>query len=270
MQKRLAIFMLTLVLLITGFVTGSYIQKGDAQPIKKMSRLDLIVDQGVIRVGTTGDYKPFTYLNPQTKEYEGYDIDAAKMLAKDLGVKVKFVKTTWPTLMSDLKANKFDIAMGGITRTLEREKTAHLTLPYIKDGKSPLIRKADQDRFKSLADIDQQGVKIGVNPGGTNEKFVRENLKKAEIVLVQNNLEIPNMVAEGKVDVMITDSTEARYYAKQNDKLLAILTENPFNLHQKGYLINRSDVDYQNWINLWMEEMQLHGQFKALEKKWIN
>lgn len=145
-----------------------------------------------------------------------------------------------------------------------------MTLPYINDGKSPLIHKADQNKFKSLVDINQKGVKIGVNPGGTKEKFVRENIKNAEIVVIQNNLEIPNMVAEGKVDVMITDSTEARYYGKQNEKLLAIMTENPFNLHQKGYLIRQGDLNYQNWINLWMEEMKLHGKFKELENKWIN
>lgn len=122
MRKRLALFAVTFVLLFAGFLTGLFIQKGDAEPTKKLSRLDLNLKRGEIRVGTTGDNKPFTYLIPKTKQYEGYDIDVAKMLAKDLGVKVKFVKTTWPNLMSDLQANKFDIAMGGITRTLEREK----------------------------------------------------------------------------------------------------------------------------------------------------
>jgi cyclohexadienyl dehydratase len=247
-------------------------QEGNAGSYKnpEKSRLDLIVKQGKIRVGTTGDYKPFTYWNPETKQYEGYDIDAAKQLAKDLGVEVEFVKTTWPTLMADLESNKFDIAMGGITRTLVRQKTAHLSAPYIKDGKSPLIRKADKDRFKSLADIDQTGVKIGVNPGGTNEKFVRANIKKAEIILIQNNLEIPKKVASGEVDVMITDSTEARYYAAQDGRLLSIMTENPFDLHEKGYLLNRGDLDFQNWIDFWMEDMKLHGKFQELEKKWIS
>lgn len=86
------------------------------------SRLDRILKKGVIRVGTTGDYKPFTYFNPKTKEYEGYDIEAAKLMAADLGVKITFVKTTWPTLMEDLHKNKFDIAVGGISRNTDRQK----------------------------------------------------------------------------------------------------------------------------------------------------
>lgn len=233
------------------------------------SRLDTILKRGYILVGTTGDYKPFTYFNPQTNEFEGYDIDAAKKLAKDLGVEVRFVKTTWKTLMDDLLANKFDIAVGGITRTLEREKKAHFSHPYLDFGKSPLIRAADKDKYKSLQDIDQPGVKIGVNPGGTNEQFVKANIKQAEIVMIENNLEIPGMVAEGKVDVMITDSVEAIRYSKDDPRLYAALTDQTFTKSQKGYLMHRGDVIFSDWIDLWMEEMILIGEFEQLEKKWM-
>ena len=70
----------------------------------------------------TGDYKPFTYLNPATKEYEGYDVDAMEELGKDLGVEVRYVNTTWSNMMKDLQADKFDIAVGGVTRNTARQK----------------------------------------------------------------------------------------------------------------------------------------------------
>ncbi|MBO8163612.1 MAG: transporter substrate-binding domain-containing protein [Brevibacillus sp.] len=237
--------------------------------VKIQSRLDAILERGYIRVGTTGDYKPFTYLNPETNEFEGYDIDAAKLLGQQLGVEVRFVQTSWPTLMDDLLADKFDIAVGGITRNVERQKKAHLSQGYIRFGKSPLIRLEDKDRFKSLADIDQPDVKIGVNPGGTNEKFVRANIKNAQVIVVENNLEIPKMVAEGKVDVMITDNIEAMLYAKEDNRLYAALTDQPFTIDEKGYLMHRGDLIFQNWIELWMDEMKLKGQFDNLHKKWI-
>ncbi|UFJ41423.1 transporter substrate-binding domain-containing protein [Brevibacillus humidisoli] len=233
------------------------------------SRLDKIIEQGYIRIGTTGDYKPFTYLNPETNEFEGYDIDAAKLLAKNLGVEARFVQTSWPTLMEDLLADKFDIAVGGITRNVERQKKAHLSQAYISFGKSPLIRLADKDRFKSLADIDQPDVKIGLNPGGTNEKFVRANIKNAEIIMVENNLEIPHMVAAGEVDVMITDNIEAMLYAKEDERLYAALTDQTFTVDEKGYLMHRGDLVFENWIELWMDEMKLKGEFDKLYKKWI-
>src|SRR5258708_5154484 len=88
------------------------------------SRLDLVIAQKALRIGTTGDYKPFSFLNPETKAFEGIDIDMARALAASLGAEPRFVQTAWPTLMADAAADKFDIAMGGISVTLERQKTA--------------------------------------------------------------------------------------------------------------------------------------------------
>ncbi|GEL77000.1 transporter substrate-binding domain-containing protein [Tenuibacillus multivorans] len=233
------------------------------------SRLDQILERGYIRVGTTGDYKPFTFFNEESKQYEGYDIDAALLLAEELGVEVKFVRTSWPTLMEDLLADKFDIAMGGITRKMSRQIDAQFSTGYIPFGKSPLIREEDKERFTSLESIDQEDVKIGVNPGGTNESFVNENIKNAEVVVVENNLDIPGMVASGEVDVMITDSIEAIYYANDDEQLYAALADNPWNPSQFGYMMHHGDPKFTNTVNFWMEEMELKGKFEELREKWI-
>ncbi len=248
---------------------SGYKKQGKSNKFYMQSRLDYIQKKGVIRVGTTGDYKPFTYYNEETKQYEGYDIEAAKLMARDLGVDIKFVRTSWPTLMTDLLDNKFDLAVGGISRNTERQKEAHFTQPYLNDGKAPLIRKEDQERFKSLKDIDHPDVTIGVNPGGTNQKFVDANIKQAKVVVVNNNLDIPPMVARGEVDVMITDSVEAIYYAGQDSRLYAALTDNTFTKSQKGYLMHQNDDVFQNWVNLWMDEMELQGEFDLLKSEWI-
>ncbi len=233
------------------------------------SRLDIILERGYILVGTTGDYKPFSYLNPKTGKYEGHDIDAAKRLAKDLGVEVRFVKTTWKTLINGILENKYDIAMCGITRTLSRAKKVGFTDPYIKVGKCPLIRKADKDKFKTLADIDQPGVKIGVNPGGTNEKFVRSHIKKAEIIIIPKNLSIPEKLAKGEIDVMITDNIEAIIVSKNMPELYAVSPDDPLTKDDFGYMIPRDDFAYQNWLNLWMHQMKEKGVLKQLREKWI-
>lgn len=268
-------FVLSFILLVGLLVSGTAAMSAEPKKGPEVygqveSRLDAIMKNGYIRVGTTGDYKPFSYLNPTTGEYEGHDIDLAKKLADDLGVKVVFVKTTWPTLMDDLLADKYDIAMGGITRTLERAKKAQLSHPYINFGKSPMIRMADKDKYKSLADIDQPNVKIGVNPGGTNEKFVRANLKNAQIIVFEKNLEIPGKVASGEVDVMITDSIEAKSYAKEDQRLYSPLTDQTFTKSQMGFLMPRGDFVFGNWVNVWMEEMTLKGDLEKITNKWMD
>ncbi|MDC0761409.1 transporter substrate-binding domain-containing protein [Brevibacillus sp. AG] len=239
------------------------------QTKKFESRLDEIIARGYILVGTPGDYKPFTYLNPKTNEFEGYDIDAMKEFAKSLGVEARFVQTSWPTLMNDLLANKFDIAVGGVTRNTDRQKKAHMSDPYIMFGKAPLIRAVDKDKYKSVADINKPEVRIGVNPGGTNEKFVREHLTKATVTVEQNNLDIPGLVASGKYDVMITDTLEAIVYSKADSRLYPALTDNPFTKSEKGYMIHRGDTIFANYLDLWMDEMKLQGMFDELYNKWV-
>ncbi|MEW6262287.1 MAG: transporter substrate-binding domain-containing protein [Thermodesulfobacteriota bacterium] len=256
---RFVLFAILAVTLLVG---------GNALAAEK-SRLDVIAEKKVILVGTTGDYKPFSFLNPETKQYEGHDIEAAKKLAAALDIEVKFVETTWKTLVQGILENKYDVAMCGITRNLVRQKQVALTEPYIKVGKSPLIRKADQARFKTLADIDQAGVKIGVNPGGTNERFVRANIKKAEIVVIEKNLEIPDKIAKGEVDVMITDNVEAILMAKNKPVLFAVSPDQTYTKDDFGYMISRDDQPFLNWLNLWVYQMKEKGEFQALKEKWI-
>ncbi|KZE49319.1 cyclohexadienyl dehydratase [Brevibacillus parabrevis] len=279
--KRMMASTLAATLLMTG--TGAFaatagapngqavaVEAAKKQDNKKFeSRLDEIIARGYIVVGTPGDYKPFTYLNPKTNEFEGYDIDAMKEFAKSLGVEARFVQTSWPTMMDDLLANKFDIAVGGVTRNTDRQKKAHMGDPYIEFGKAPLIRAQDKDKYKSLADINKKEVRIGVNPGGTNEKFVRDYLKNATVTVVQNNLDIPGLVANGTYDVMITDTIEAMVYSKADSRLYAALTDKPFTRSEKAYMIPRGDFIFASYLDVWMDEMKLQGKFDELFHKWV-
>ena len=256
--KRISVVLLVLWIGLVAGVAGA-----------QESRLDVILERGHILVGTTGDYKPFSYFNEDTQEFEGHDIDAAKKLGEALGVEVKFVKTTWKTLVQGILDENYDVAMCGITRNLTRQKQVGLTEPYINVGKSPLVRIADKDRFKTLEDIDQPGVKIGVNPGGTNEKFVNANIKQAEIVVIEKNLDIPAKVAAGEVDVMITDNVEAMLVAGKNPELYAVSPNETFTKDDFGYMLPRDDFAFLNWMNLWMHQMHEKGEFDALKAKWI-
>lgn len=233
------------------------------------SRLDEIIARGYIVVGTPGDYKPFTYLNPETNEFEGYDIDAMKEFAASMGVEARFVQTSWPTLMSDLLANKFDIAVGGVTRNTARQLKADMSDGYILFGKVPLIRAEDKDKYKTVEDLNKPEVRVGVNPGGTNQIFVNTYLTEANVTIEQNNLDIPGLVANGTYDVMITDTLEAIVYANADSRLYAARVDDPFTKEQKAYMIQRGDFIFSSYLDLWMEEMKLKGKFDELYKKWV-
>lgn len=132
------------------------------------SRLDRILESGVLRVATTGDYKPFSY---RTEEggYAGFDVDMAQRLAESLGAKLVVVPTSWPNLMRDFADDRFDIAMSGISINLERQRQAYFSIPYLRDGKTPITICSEEARFQTLEQIDQPGVTAIVSPGGTSE-----------------------------------------------------------------------------------------------------
>lgn len=86
-----------------------------AQQPAPTSWLDEIARRGTLRIGMTGDYLPFTYLDKTTQKFRGFDVDMAEAPGKALGVKVEYVQTAWPKLMKDFEADQFDIAMGGVS-----------------------------------------------------------------------------------------------------------------------------------------------------------
>ena len=132
----------------------------------------------------------------------------AEALGKALGVKVEFVQTAWPQLMKDFEADNFDIAMGGVSITLDRQKKGLFSTPIMREGKTPIARCADKGKYETIADIDKPGTRVIVNPGGTNERFARANIKNAEIKVCNDNVTIFDEIAKGNADLMMTDASE--------------------------------------------------------------
>ena len=233
------------------------------------SRLDDILARGVLRVGTTGDYRPFTALDKASGGYSGFDVDLAQSLGAALGVKVEFEPTSWPNLARDFDAGAFDIAMGGVSVTLDRAKKGFFSAPYMREGKTPIARCADKDKYRTLAEIDRPGVRVIVNPGGTNERFDRANLHAAQIVLYGDNLTIFDEIARGDADLMITDASETRFQQKQHaDVLCAIHPEQPFDFAEKAYWMPR-DPALKAFVDQWLHLSMENGSFAAIYAKWF-
>ena len=257
-MKRICLMIIAVILLL---------------PLNRLEagRLEDIAARGTIRIGTTGDYIPMSYLNPATGEYEGIDAELSKIIANSLGVKIEYVPTPWPTLAVDWQADKFDIALCGISRNFARAKTMAMSDAYGEGlfGKTILCRKTDAKKFKSVADLNKPSVRIMINPGGTNEKFAHANLKHAKLIVHQENADIPRQVAEGNADIMITETVEAARYIELNDKLAAPLMKAPFTRHSCGILMQKGDQEFLNYINFVLAELKMDGTLAKLEQKYL-
>ena len=235
--------------------------------------LDDISARGTIRIGTTGDYIPMSWLNPATGQYEGFDAELSKIIADSLGVTIEYVPTTWPTLTADMLAGKFDIALCGISRNFARAKTMAMSDAYGEGlfGKTILCRKSDAKKFKIVADLNRPDVRIMINPGGTNEKFARANLPNAQLIVNDANAEIPLQIAAGNADIMITETVEAVSWVKREPKLAAPLVNEPFagTRHSCGVLLQKGDQEFLNYINFVLAELRMDGRLERLEVKYL-
>ena len=241
----------------------------DQETKETTGTLDKIRENGILRVGSAGDYLPMSYLDPDTGEYIGFDAELAEDLAESLGVGVEYVKTSWPTLMEDTLAGKFDLAICGITVTDARKEQALMSDGYLENGKTVLCRAEDADKYTSLAAINKPEVRVMENPGGLNEKFARENLPDATLIIHDVNQEIPGLVASGEADVMITEIMEAGYYTGQDERLAAPLIHEPFTNGELGVLMPKGSEELLAYVNEFLAEEKKTGRLDELAEKYI-
>ncbi len=231
------------------------------------SRLDDIIKSGKLRVCTPGDYKPFSFHKPDGG-YEGLDIDLVQAAAKALGVEVEMVKSGWPTLMKDF-LEKCDVAVGGISVTTDRQKTAFFTTAYMVNGKAPITKCENVAKFQTVADIDKPTVTVIENPGGSNERFARANFKQAKIVIYNDNVTIFDEILKGKADVMISESVETIVQSKLRPGLCAVNPDKPLQYGEMAWLIPRGDTAVKGWMDTWFHLAKASGDYDRITAKWL-
>jgi cyclohexadienyl dehydratase len=246
---------------------SAFAQSSSAPATAATSRLDEIIARGTLRACTTGDYKPYSFYK-QDGTFEGIDIDMAESLAKSLGVKAEFVKTSWSNLMNDFLA-KCDVAVGGVSTTLDRQKRAFFTEAYQVDGKTPIVRCDDVNKYQTVAQIDQPSVRVIMNPGGTNERFAKQFFPHANLIMYPDNVTIFKQILAGKADVMVTDASETLLQQKLNPGLCSVHPDKPFQYGEKAWMVPRGDVVFQQYVDQWLHLARASGEYQAISDKWL-
>ena len=132
-----------------------------ATEAQSRSRLHTILESGLLRVGTTGDWNPMSIKDPATNSYKGFDIDVMTALAQDMGVKITFVPTDWKTLVNGIVADKYDISTSA-SITPARIRTVGFTHSYYQVNTVPVTLKSKLSRFNEWEDIDKPDVIVAV------------------------------------------------------------------------------------------------------------
>ena len=234
------------------------------------SRLDEIIKRGTLRVGMTGDYKPFTYFDKTTQQFSGFDVDMAEALGKALGVKVEYRADGLAEADEGFRGRPVRHRHGrrlGHARPAEEGLLLHADHARGQDADRALRRRR---QIPELADIDKKGTRVIVNPGGTNERFARANIKDAEINVFPDNTVIFDEIAKGNADLMMTDASETRYQQKQHPGVLcAVHPDKPFDFSEKAYWLQR-DMALKAFVDQWLHISMEDGSYKKIYAAWFD
>ena len=238
-----------------------------AAPALAQSALNDILSNGVLKVGTTGDWNPMSVRNPATNEYVGYDIDIMTQLASDLGVELEFVPTDWKTLVNGVVAGNYHIT-GSASISPPRLKAAGYSTSYIAVEILPFPMDDKADRFSGWESINSGDVSVATTLGTTFEKSVREWFPDADIKVVEAPARGFQEVLSGRADVFITSNIEGATLLEKFPNLRQIEVSVARAPTPIAMLLPQADQVWINYVNSWIELQQAKGFFEATAAKW--
>ena len=227
------------------------------------SRLQKIMRTGEIRVGTTGDWNPMTMKDPSTNEYIGFEIEIIKELASDMGVKLKIVPTEWKTLVNGIVANKYDISTSA-SLSAKRALSTGYTNSYFKLATVPLTLKKNLQKFQSWDDINQEGVKVAVTLGTTQELQAKQIFPKAILNIIESPARDFQEVLSGRSEVHITSNIEAATLVQQYPEMAIVPVAEPKYPTPLAWLTPQDDQIWINYLNHWINIKKAQGFFQKM------
>ena len=177
----------------------------------KYRTVEQIKKSGVIRIAVFSDKKPFGYVDEYGK-YQGYDVYFAERLAKDLGVKVKYVPVEAAARVEVLETGKVDIVLANFTVTPARAEKVDFALPYMKCALG--VVSNEKDLITSPEQL--EGKTLIVSKGTTAETFFTENYPKVNLLKFDQYSEAYNALLDGRGAGLSTDNTEVLAWAIEN------------------------------------------------------
>ena len=238
-----------------------------AAPAFAQSALLEILNDGVLKVGTTGDWNPMSVRDPATNSYKGFDIDVMTELAKDLGVELEFVPADWKTLVSGVTSGKYHMT-GSASVSPARAKAAGYSDSYFSLATVPLILAKNSAKFKDWGDLDKAGVTVAATLGTTQEKQVKAYFPNAEHKIVEAPARDFQEVLAGRADAHITSNVEANKLVIKYPQMMIVPVSAPKSPTPIAMLLPQADQVWINYVNTWIGLKQERGFFKELGKKW--
>ena len=254
-MKKLLILMMTVICAVAMLAAGC---GGDKKEAKKAEPAK------VLRVGTEPTFAPFEFQKEGSKEYDGFDMDLARAIGKQMGAKVEIVNMGFDALIPALNAGNIDAAIAGMTITEERKKAVTFSDPYYTSGLLVMVKK-DNTAVKSVNDL--KGNRIAAQIGTTGEMKARK-VEGAKVTTFNTQDEAALELKNGGVDAVIGDLPVVEYFLTKGGDKFAMTVGEKMEAEQYGIAVKK-DSKLAADINKAMAELKKNGEFDKIYKKWF-
>ena len=216
-------------------------------------------------VGMELAYPPFEMTDTSGKP-TGVSVDLATDLAKSLGRPVVIQNTAFDGLIPALKTGKIDLVISSMTATAERAQSIDFSEPYISTGLSLLLKK--DSTAKGIADLDREGVKVAVKKGTTGHIFATNNLKKAQVLVLDKESAAVLEVSQGKADAFIYDQMSVYQNWQRNKETTQAILE-PFQKESWAVGIRQGNDELKAQVNAFIKDYRAQGGFEKLGDRYL-
>ncbi len=266
-NKKRIISTTVLVLIIIACAGLLIAAKGIREDLTSQSTIEQVLQKGVLRVGMS-TFVPWAMKDKQGN-LVGFEIDVAKRLAQDMGVKVEFVPTKWSGILPGLLTGKFDIIIGGMGITPERNLKVNFSIPYDYTGMSVVASKKLAKGFKSLSDFNKPGVTIAARIGTTAAAAAKKHVPNANLKLFDDESQAVQELLNGRVHALIASAPLPAYQALEYPDRLFLPIKESFTREPIGFAVVKGDVDTLNFLNSWITIVDAEGWLKERKHYWF-
>ncbi|MGK7376392.1 transporter substrate-binding domain-containing protein [Planococcus sp. 1R117A] len=252
-----------LMLAACGSETGS-----EGTDTEKTVLLDQIKEEGVLKVGLMGTYRPYNFMN-ENQEMDGFDADIAKEVADRLGVEVEFVAQEFSGMIAGLQAEKFDVVISQMTITDERKEQMDFSDPYITNQVKVIVSE-DNDSITAVEEF--KGKDIGVGLGTNDETYLRTELMpevgEFNIMTYDDVITTLKDLDAGRVDATINNMYAIKPVVEQNGFKIKAVGE-PIKSDQAGIAARKGNEEIITELNRILAEMKEDGTYNEIFVKWF-
>ena len=229
-------------------------------------RLARIQASGQVQVCIWPDYYGISLRDPRTQQLAGIDIDLAHELARELGVAVQFFDSSFARLVTDVQAERCDVAMFAIGITPQRQQVLRFTRPHLASDVVAITTRSNR-KIRSWDDIDQPGIVVAVVKGTLHEPLMRERLQRAQLITPETPHAREQEVQSGRADVFMTDFPYSRRMLETTDWARLVTPPRTYHITSYAWALKPGDDVWHQRLEQFMQAIKRDGRLLAAARK---